>query len=116
MGYKHAELDPGPVLRELACPNFLIKIIPHVNGGPRVCELVRYRWRDVALKGAWGSPAALQLFAHAMGNVSKLPVLDVHSATHFVADVTLGLGEVVHDYLALGQETQNSSFATERAQ
>jgi acetoacetate decarboxylase len=118
MGYKHVELDPGPVLRELACPNFLIKIIPHVDGGPRICELVRYRWQDVRLKSAWGGPAALQLFAHAMGNVTKLLVLNVLSGTHFVADVTLGIGEVVHDYLAKGREApvQNPSLATEPAQ
>lgn len=115
MGYKHEELDPGPVLRGLACPNFLIKIIPHVDGGPRICELVRYRWQDVRLKGAWGGPVALQLFAHALGNVAKLPVLNVLSGTHFIADVTLGIGEVVHDYLAQGREApvQNPSFATE---
>jgi len=118
MGYKHEELDPGPVLRELACPNFLIKIIPHVDGGPRICELVRYRWQDVRLKGAWSGPAALQLFAHALGNVAKLPVLNVLSGTHFVADVTLGIGEVVHDYLAQSQQppVQNPSLATEPAQ
>jgi acetoacetate decarboxylase len=68
-----------------------------VDGGPRICELVRYRWHDVTLKGAWGEPAALQLFTHAMGNAAKLPVLNVLSGTRFVADVTLGIGEVVHD-------------------
>jgi hypothetical protein len=29
--------------------------------------------------------------------------LDVISGTHFIADVTLGLGEVVHDYLTKDQ-------------
>jgi acetoacetate decarboxylase len=117
MGYKHKELDLGPIERELGEPNFLIKIIPHVDGTARICELVRYRWQDVALKGAWGGPAALQLFAHAMGNVSKLPVLEVLSGTHFIADVTLGLGQVVHDYLAEGQKAlaQSFSLATEPA-
>ncbi|MGI8569824.1 MAG: acetoacetate decarboxylase family protein [Methylocella sp.] len=95
---------PGPVLRELVCPNFPIKIILHVDGGPRICGLVRYRWGDVSLKGASSGPAAHQLFAHAMGNVAKFPVLNVRSGTHFVADVTLGMGEVVHDYLARGRE------------
>ncbi len=85
MGYKHEELNPGPVLRELARPNFLIKIVPHVDGGPRICELVPYRWQDVRLKGAWSGLAALNLFAHAMGNVASLPVLDVLSGTYFVA-------------------------------
>jgi acetoacetate decarboxylase len=118
MGYKHEELDPAPILRELGTPNFLIKIIPDVDGGPRICELVQYRWHDVSLKGAWSGPAALQLFANAMGNVSKLPVLEVLSGTHFIADVTLGLGEVVHDYLVDGQAApvQNLSLLTEPAQ
>ena len=118
MGYKHVELDPAPVLRELGAPNFLIKIIPHVDGSPRICELVRYRWQNISLKGAWSGPAALQLFPHAMANVSKLPVLKVLSGTHFIADVTLGLGEVVHDYLANENEAplQDLSFLTEPAQ
>jgi acetoacetate decarboxylase len=36
----------------------------------------------------------------ALGNVAKFAVLNVLSGTHFVADVTLGTGEVVHGYLA----------------
>ena len=34
-----------------------------------------------------------------MADVAKLPVLEVLSGVHFIADLTLGLGEVVHDYL-----------------
>jgi acetoacetate decarboxylase len=34
-----------------------------------------------------------------MADVARLPVLEVLSATHFIADLTLGMGEVVHDYL-----------------
>ena len=30
----------------------------------------------------------------------ELPVLEIVSATHLVADLTLGLGTVAHDYLA----------------
>lgn len=57
------------------------------------------RGRALSLAGflaqrAWGGLAALKLFAHAMGNVAKLPVLAVLSGGHFVADVTLGLSEV----------------------
>ena len=32
--------------------------------------------------------------------LTRLPGLEVVSAVHFKADLTLGLGEVVHDYLA----------------
>ncbi len=100
MGYKHREADHAAVLASLATPNYLLKIIPHVDGTARVCELVEYYLQDVTLKGAWTGPSALSLFPHALAPVADLPVLEVLSATHLVADLTLGLGEVVHDYLA----------------
>ncbi|MDE1948385.1 MAG: acetoacetate decarboxylase [Burkholderiales bacterium] len=99
MGYKHRTVDAAGVLASLAQPNFLLKIIPHVDATPRICELVRYYTTDVTLHGAWTGPAALELHAHALAPVSLLPVGKVVSALHFVADLTLGLGEVVHDYL-----------------
>ena len=46
-----------------------------------------------------GAPGALDLHAHALAPVAELPVLEVLSATHIIADLTLGLGKVVHDYL-----------------
>ncbi|MBR0682478.1 acetoacetate decarboxylase [Roseomonas eburnea] len=100
MGYKHREADHAAVLASLATPNFLLKIIPHVDGTARICELVEYHLQDVTLKGAWTGPAALSLMPHALAPVAELPVLEVMSATHLVADLTLGLGSVVHDYLA----------------
>lgn len=99
MGYKHRTLPDEQVLASLAEPNFLIKIIPHVDGTPRICELVRYYQKEITLKGAWTGPAALELHPHALAPIADLPVLEVLSATHLVADLTLGLGEVVHDYL-----------------
>ncbi len=100
MGYKHREIDHAPLLKSLAKPNFTIKIIPHVDCTPRICELVRFYCEDVTLKGAWSGPAAIELFEHAMCDVARLPVRGVVSATNFITDLTLGLGKVVHDYLA----------------
>lgn len=100
MGYKHRALDHGPVLESLLAPSYLLKIIPHVDGSPRICEIVRYYLEDVTLKGAWTGPGALELFHHALAPVASLPVLEVLGATHIHSDLTLGLGEVVHDYLA----------------
>lgn len=100
MGYKHHALDAGAVLASLALPNYLLKIIPHVDGTPRICELVEYHLQDVELKGAWTGPAALNLMHHALAPVAELPVLEIVSASHIVADLTLGLGRVVYDYLA----------------
>jgi acetoacetate decarboxylase len=41
----------------------------------------------------------LQLNPHALAPVAELPVLEIVSAVHFVADLTLGLGKAVYDYL-----------------
>ena len=87
------------MITSLQKPNFLIKIIPHVDGSLRICELVRYHLKEITIKEAWSSPADLQLFNHVIADVAKLPVLEVLSAVHFVADITLGMGEVVHDYM-----------------
>jgi acetoacetate decarboxylase len=99
MGYKHHALPLDTIKRRLEAPAFLLKIIPDVDCGPRVCELVRYYLEDVIVKGAWSGPAALELHAHALAPIAALPVLEVVSAVHLLADLTLGLGEVVHDYL-----------------
>jgi acetoacetate decarboxylase len=45
------------------------------------------------------SPGALDLHAHALAPVAELPVLEILSATHVIADLTLGLGKVIYDYL-----------------
>lgn len=100
MGYKHRPADEAAVLAALAAPNFLLKIIPHVDGSPRICELVRYYTTEVTLKGAWTGPGSLELHPHALAPVAELPVLKVESALHFVADLTLDLGEVIYDYLS----------------
>lgn len=100
MGYKHRVVDPSLALHALREPGFLLKIIPHVDGAPRICELVRYTLGEIVLKGAWTGPAALQLHPHALAPVNDLPVLEVLSCVHLVADLTLNLGQVVHDYLA----------------
>ena len=99
MGYKHRELDLAATKASLEAPNWLLKIIPHVDGTPRICEIVEYYITDINLKGAWTGPAQLELFHHALAPVAELPVLEVVSASHILADLTLGLGKVVHDYL-----------------
>src|SRR3954465_15605854 len=57
MGYKHRALDPAAEASKLARPNFLLKIIPHVDGTARICELVRYHLEDITVTGAWTGPA-----------------------------------------------------------
>ena len=99
MGYKHQALDLAAIKDSMLAPNYLLKIIPHVDGGPRICELVRYFMTDVTVKGAWTGPAALELAHHALAPVAQLPVLEVISGTHILSDITLGMGSVIYDYM-----------------
>lgn len=101
MGFKYKPLDIATMHKNLTeTPNYLIKIIPHANGKEAsLCQLVRYFLKDVTVHGAWTGPAALQLFEHALAPVAKLPVRKVISGTHLIADLTLGFGEIVYDYL-----------------
>jgi acetoacetate decarboxylase len=108
VGYKHRIAEPGPILTSMKRPSFLIKIVPDVDGlKPRVLELVRYYLEDIQLKGAWTSPAALELEPHVMADVASLPVRQIVRALHYKADLTLGVGEVVFDYLAGGAHVGN---------
>ncbi len=100
MGYKHKPVAEDKILHALAEQCFLLKIIPHVDGTPRICELVRYTLSDFVFKGAWSAPAALELHPHALAPIADLPVREIISAVHLVADLTLNLGTVAHDYLA----------------
>jgi acetoacetate decarboxylase len=100
MGYKHRVLPLDKVAADFSAPGFLLKIIPHVDGSARICELVRTTKGGLLVKGAWTGPAALQLHAHALAPLTDLPVLEVLGATHFIVDYTLELGTVAHDYLA----------------
>lgn len=100
MTYKYKAMDLAAVKKSFDPPGYLLKVIPHVDGTTRVLELVRYRVSDVVAKGAWTGNASLELHPHCLAPVSKLPVLEVLSAVHMLTDLSLGDGEVVHDYLA----------------
>ena len=56
MGYKHKAADHGAVMASLLAPNFLLKIVPHVDGTPRICELVEYELTDINLKAPGPDP------------------------------------------------------------
>ncbi|KTD12200.1 acetoacetate decarboxylase [Legionella jamestowniensis] len=99
MGYKYQTLDLKKVTQAMVSPSYLLKIIPHVDGSTRICELVEYHLEDVTIKGAWTGPAQLELFHHALAPVARLPVKKVISGMHFVSDLTLPYGRVVYDYL-----------------
>ena len=99
MGFKHKHMDHDVAKAALEAPAFLIKIIPHVDGTPRICELVQYALTDVTIKGAWTGPGGLDLRHHALAPIADLPVREILTTVHIVADLCLPLGTVAHDYM-----------------
>jgi acetoacetate decarboxylase len=99
MGYKFQELDKLKIQKALGEANFILKTIPHVDGSPAICQLVRYRMTDITVKWAYAGPASLELHPHALAPIADLPVKKIVSAMHFIADLTLPYGEVAIDYL-----------------
>ena len=100
MGYKFSPLDLAVEQEKMAkTPNYLLKVLPHVDGTARVCELVRFFLKDVTVLGAWSGPAALELHPHALAPVADLPVRKIVGAKHVIANLTLDIGEVAFDYL-----------------
>jgi acetoacetate decarboxylase len=101
MGYKHRPLDEADARAEIGRPTFGLKVLPAADRrGHRILELVRSQITDMTIKGAWTSPARLQLFEHVNAPLADLPVLEVVTATHILTDLTLGPTSVAFDYLA----------------
>ena len=99
MGYKFHELDTKEIQTSLGSDSYILKTIPHVDGTPAICQLVRYNMTDINVKWAYSGPSTLELHPHALAPLTNLPVKKVVSAVHFIADLVLPYGEVAIDYL-----------------
>jgi acetoacetate decarboxylase len=101
MGYKHEGMagDVASTHAALAKTQINLKVIPGVDGEAEVCQLVALNICDITVKGSWSGPARLHLVPHVGAPVADLPVRKIIGASHFIADLTLPYGRVVHDYL-----------------
>lgn len=110
MVYKHEDLicqkddpalcDPKEILQKMSKTQVNLKIIPDVDGSHAITQLVAYNLSHIDVKGAWRGPARLHLVSHVNAPVADLPVRQVVSGTHFIADLSLPYGRVLYDYLA----------------
>lgn len=102
MVYKHEgnARDVAKTYAALAKTQINLKLIPGVDGKPAIAQLVAYELTDVTVKGSWTGEARLHLIPHANAPVADLPVRGIVGGRHFIADLALPYGRVVHDYLA----------------
>lgn len=108
MGYKHQHLlydVPGrkacssdSIIEKMGRTQVNLKLIPDVDGSPAIAQLVGYELSDIQVHGAWSGPARLHLVPHVNAPVADLPVRKVLGGLHFIADLTLPYGRVLHDY------------------
>ena len=75
-----------------------LKMIPGVDGHLEICQLVAINLTDIVVKGSWIGPGRLHLVPHVNAPVADFPVERVVGAHHYIADLTLPFGRVVHDY------------------
>ena len=102
MAYKHESMAGNGVATTalLSKTNVNLKLIPGVDGRPGICQLVAYNLTDITVKGSWSGPGRLHLVPHVNAPVADFPVRKIVAAHHFIADLTLPYGRVLHDYLA----------------
>ncbi len=101
MAYKHESMagNGEHTTAILSKTQVNLKLIPGVDGKPGICQLVGYNLSDISVKGSWIGPGRLHLVPHVNAPVADLPVRRIVAAHHFIADLTLPYGRVLHDYL-----------------
>jgi acetoacetate decarboxylase len=109
MGYKHQHLlydvkgrkscSSASIVEKMSKTQVNLKLIPDVDGSLAIAQLVAYNLADIQVKGAWSGPARLQLVPHVNAPVADLPVRKALGGLHFIADLTLPYGRVLHSYL-----------------
>lgn len=102
MAFKHVSLTDrlDEVRKGLSKLNVNLKLLPDVDGKPKVAQLVGYNLEDAHVHGAWEGPARLHLIPHVNCRVADLPVRRMVGGRHQIVDFTLPYGRVLHDYLA----------------
>jgi acetoacetate decarboxylase len=102
MAYKPVSLEKklDEVKTGLAGLNVNLKLIPDVDGTPKIAQLVGYNLEEIHVHGAWEGPARLHLVPHVNCRVADLPVKRIVGGRHLLVDFLLPYGRVLHDYLA----------------
>lgn len=102
MTYKYVSLEASlaDVKKGIEKLNINLKILPDVDGKPKIAQLVGYNLEEVVVHGAWDGPARLELFEHVNCRVADLPVRKIIGGRHQIVDFSLPYGRVLHDYLA----------------
>ena len=107
----HAEMrDPKKIIQKLTKTQVNLKLIPGVDGKQEIAQLVAYNMCDATVKGAWSGHARLHLVPHVNAPIADFPVKKIIGGGHFIADITLPYGRVIHDYLKEGKAQKDQKI------
>jgi len=113
MTYKHVPRPLEETRESLRKMQVNLKLVPGVDGKLEVAQLVAYNLAEITVKGSWTGPARLHLVPHVNAPVTDLPVKRVLGGQHFIVDLTLPYGRVLHDYL--GEQGRTEAASDSRA-
>jgi acetoacetate decarboxylase len=99
MAYKYKAIPRQEAIKSLSKPAVNLKLIPDVDFKLKIAQLVKYQLIVENFKFAYEGPARLNLAQHINAPTGALPVRRVISGKHFLADIILPYGNVIHDYL-----------------
>lgn len=99
MAYHHKHMAVQRAAALLSAPKITLKQLPDVEGRPAVAQLVGSHHDINGIHWAYEGPAAVHLLSHANAPVSDLPIKRVIAGYHINADLHMGRGHVLHDYL-----------------
>ena len=115
MGYKHESMagNGDRTRATLSKTQINLKMIPGVDGRLEICQLVAINLIDIVPKGSWMGPGRLHLVPHVNAPVADFPVRRCLGAHHYIADLTLPFGRVVHDYIREAEAAASTALAAE---
>jgi acetoacetate decarboxylase len=90
-------LSSASIIEKMSRTQVNLKLIPEVGGTLAIAQLVGCNLVDIQVHGASSGPAWLHLVPHVNAPVADLPVRGVLGGLHFIADLTLPYGRMLHD-------------------
>jgi acetoacetate decarboxylase len=91
--------------------NLNYKVIPHIDGRIAVRQITSRRLAEVTVHECWTGPCTVEIRPNAQAPLYRLPVREMLNGFHWRAQFTLVAGEVVHDYLTDGMQTDKGGHA-----
>ena len=95
MRHSHKAADPVEAPTSSIASKFSLNVIPHVDWCAPICGPLQCYFERVEVKGTLTDRACL-IFMCKPAPVAELPVFEMISAAHIIADSTHGLGRLVH--------------------